>query len=98
MSPRFVSFGESILAQFTIDRPRMFFLQEEDCDDRFDTGDNDFTPSTFDPRCRVWFQDALASDEPIFTDPYQVQFGSFSLPDVAAPRRVLVGSTGGIHS
>ncbi|CAM9357367.1 unnamed protein product, partial [Hapterophycus canaliculatus] len=47
------------------------YNDEEDCDDRFDTGDSDFTPSTFDPRCRVWFQDARASNEPIFTDPYQ---------------------------
>lgn len=45
----------------------------QDCDDRFDTGDNDFSLSYFDPRCRVWFQDARAdsrNSEPIFTDPY----------------------------
>ena len=51
--------------------PFRFYVQ--DCDDRFDTGDNNFSPSYFDPRCRVWFQDARADSrngEPIFTDPY----------------------------
>lgn len=46
---------------------------EQDCDDRFDTGDSDFSLPYFDPRCRVWFQDARANSrngEPIFTDPY----------------------------
>ncbi|CAM9127088.1 unnamed protein product [Scytosiphon promiscuus] len=47
------------------------FDDEEDCDDRFATGDSGFTPSTYDPRCRGWFQDARASNVPIFTDPYQ---------------------------
>lgn len=51
----------------------LLYLQE-DCDDRFDTGDADFLPATFDPRCRVWFQDARESNGPIFTDPYQVRF------------------------
>ncbi|CBJ25694.1 ATP-binding region, ATPase-like [Ectocarpus siliculosus] len=47
------------------------YNNQEDCDDRFDTGDADFLPATFDPRCRVWFQDARESNGPIFTDPYQ---------------------------
>ncbi|CAM9362022.1 unnamed protein product [Ectocarpus fasciculatus] len=47
------------------------YNKQEDCDDRFDTGDVDFLPATFDPRCRVWFQDARESNGPIFTDPYQ---------------------------
>lgn len=77
-------------------------LPTQVCDDRFDTGDNDFSPTSFDPRCRVWFQDAREKSrngETVFTDPY-VSLGTEPLtvtsasPVYAADGTTLLGVIG----
>lgn len=47
-------------------------MSNQECDDRFTDYGTDYAPTTYDPRCRVWYQDAAesSSGKPIFTNPY----------------------------
>lgn len=68
----------------------------QECDRRFDTGDPNFSPSTFDPRCRIWFQDARnksVGGKPIFTAPYVGAITGALTVTPAAPVYAANGST-----
>lgn len=59
-------------------------LLPQGCDDRYDV---ESTPENYDPRCREWYQDAIADGNTgvVFTDPYiDVQSGLLTIT-AAAP-------------
>lgn len=55
----------------------------QECDSRY----TDHVPTTFDPRCRVWYQDAIedGNTDIIFTRPYLDQGSGTLIVSVAAP-------------
>lgn len=54
------------------------------CEDAF-TENGSYIPTSYDPRCRVWYQDAVSSRDVVFTDPYTDATTLLLVVTVAAP-------------
>ena len=61
--------GRQAPNEYTLRPPRRNSRRKQVCDERATEYDGSSSPTTYDPRCRPWYQDAVEAGV-IFTDPY----------------------------